>query len=107
MQSKLTRRAILAGVPAVAAAATFAVEDDPLLALWVEYRRAEKLQDIPLMRHLEVRILTATPVSNPGAAVIARMLEHAIRYATPTEPWENDAAGTVALWLERLTGGAS
>ena len=47
MQSKLTRRAVLAGVPAVAAVAampvipTLAGEHEPLLALWAEYQRAK------------------------------------------------------------------
>ncbi len=47
MQSKLTRRAVLAGVPAVAAVAALpaipalAVEHEPLLALWAEYQRAK------------------------------------------------------------------
>ena len=42
MTTKLTRRAVLAGVPAVAAVAVipaFAVEHEPLLALWAEYQR--------------------------------------------------------------------
>ncbi len=42
MATKLTRRAVLAGAPAVAAVAVlpaFAVEHEPLLALWAEYQR--------------------------------------------------------------------
>ena len=50
MQSKLTRRAVLAGVPAVAVAATvaalpailvLAVEHEPILALWADYQRVK------------------------------------------------------------------
>ena len=47
MQSKITRRAVLAGVPAVAAVAAMptipalAVEHEPLLALWADYQRVK------------------------------------------------------------------
>ena len=119
MQSKITRRAVLAGVPAVAAAA--AMPAIPALAVqdphpeWWAVWQAWIAEDAGAVDHtsalkaldhivaLEDKILETEPLTTVGLAVQLRLLEFwAASYEINPE-----TLGRIAASAERLAGGAA